>query len=127
MKKIQLIAKIKSHKAHTPIGFPDNYMESGGGFSSAYDRGAMYGKYSKYVNTKVIDEWTTGGPSMATVQETKTTWNNKALLKASTEELADLLEAIINTRNLTDKLANMSIFDFLTFIDPVERHEEDQL
>jgi hypothetical protein len=127
MKKIQLIAKIKSHKAHTPIGFPDNYMESGGGFSSAYDRGAMYGKYSKYVNTKVIDEWTTGGPSMATVQETKTTWNNKALLKASVEELADLLEAIENTRSFIGKYANMSILDFLTFIDLAEKHKEEQL
>ena len=116
MNKLQLITKIKSHKAFVPMGYPDNYNHNSE-WRTAYDDCAMYGKYNKYVNTTILDEWSTGGPSEAIVKETKSRWNNKELLKASVEELQSLLDAIDNQNRLADKYGNMSLLEFLTFID----------
>jgi hypothetical protein len=73
--------------------------------------------YSKYVHCSQKFIGTTGGPSEATIYDTKYRWNKSELLKASNEELLKLKEATIkeNTmwQTLCDKYANMGLLEFL--------------
>ena len=76
--------------------------------------------YRKYVNysSKIIG--TTGGPSEATIRDTKFTWNKTALLKASNEELLALKEATAKENNIWEALCNkydgMNILEFLSSV-----------
>ena len=124
MNKLQLIAKIKKLPPNTPMGIIEGYTPSKG-YTTPYDDMSMFSKYSKYINVRNVGEpWSTGGPSQATVQDTKNSWNNKELLKATTEELQELYDSAIRQEAWFKKMSKMSLLEFLFFTNSdSENHE----
>jgi hypothetical protein len=74
--------------------------------------------YRKYVNYSSRVIGTTGGPSEATIRDTKLTWNKIALLKATHKELLALKEATTEENNFWERLINtykdMNLIEFLS-------------